>query len=84
MLEKVKRVLAGIGIALVALLAWLTGHFKKKAEREERRADSAELQNDVYKKAEDAMASIREAQDEAAHATGTDVDTAIDAWNDGM
>lgn len=84
MWEKVKRILAGIGIALVALLAWLTGHFKKKAEREEKRADMAEVQNDVYEKATEAQQSIRQQQEKAEQVTGTDVCSAIDAWNDGV
>lgn len=84
MMEKIKRVLAGIGIALVALLGWLAGHFKKKAEAAEKRANSMEVQVDVYEKANEAQQAIRAQQEKAKQDTSPDIATAIDDWNNGV
>lgn len=84
MWDKIRRVVAAIGMLAIALLGWLAAHFKRKADKEERRADTAELQADIYKEAERVQQDIKKRQEEASQATSSNIDTAISEWNNGV
>lgn len=84
MWDKVKRIGVAIGMLVIALLGGLVAHFKRKADKEERRADMAQLQTDIYKEAESVQQEIKKRQEEASQATSSDIDTAIADWNNGV
>lgn len=80
----IEYIIGAVGALLTVIFGALMGHYRNKAKEAERRADSAAIQADIYKEADDAEKRIKEKQQEARDITGSDIDRAIDDWNNGV
>lgn len=80
----IEYIIGGVGALLTVVFGALMGYYRNKAKEAERRADSAAIQVDIYKEADDAEKRIKEKQQEARDITVSDIDRAIDDWNNGV